>query len=111
MSQHIKKDTIRTTVELQLADLRKKLSHKNIHIDYDASVFDFLTDASYTSKYGTRAVEHVIKQHVTDALTDKLDSGELSSEEPIFIYCTNGSLAFRNQHDEYSATPCKMSPK
>ncbi len=57
-------------VELMLADVNKRLSSNNIHLDVTDKVKEKLVDLGYDPKMGARPLRRTIQDHIEDAITD-----------------------------------------
>lgn len=57
-------------VELMLADVNKRLSSNNIHLDVTEKVKEKLVDLGYDPKMGARPLRRTIQDYIEDAITD-----------------------------------------
>ena len=57
-------------VELMLADVNKRLSSNNIHLEVTDKVKEKLVDLGYDPKMGARPLRRTIQDHIEDAITD-----------------------------------------
>ena len=57
-------------VELMLADVNKRLSSNNIHLDVTDKVKEKLVDLGYDPKMGARPLRRTIQDYIEDAITD-----------------------------------------
>ena len=66
----LSKDNLLQIVELMLADVNKRLSSNNIHLDVTDKVKEKLVDLGYDPKMGARPLRHTIQDYIEDAITD-----------------------------------------
>ncbi len=63
-------DNLLQIVELMLADVNKRLSSNNIHLDVTDKVKEKLVDLGYDPKMGARPLRRTIQDYIEDAITD-----------------------------------------
>lgn len=66
----LNKDNLLQIVELMLADVNKRLSSNNIHLDVTEKVKEKLVDLGYDPKMGARPLRRTIQDYIEDAITD-----------------------------------------
>ena len=66
----LSKDNLLQIVELMLADVNKRLSNNNIHLDVTEKVKEKLVDLGYDPKMGARPLRRTIQDYIEDAITD-----------------------------------------
>lgn len=66
----LSKDKLLQIVELMLADVNKRLSSNNIHLDVTEKVKEKLVDLGYDPKMGARPLRRTIQDYIEDAITD-----------------------------------------
>ena len=66
----LSKDNLLHIVELVLADVNKRLSSNNIHLDVTDKVKEKLVDLGYDPKMGARPLRRTIQDYIEDAITD-----------------------------------------
>ena len=66
----LSKENLLQIVELMLADVNKRLSSNNIHLDVTDKVKEKLVDLGYDPKMGARPLRRTIQDHIEDAITD-----------------------------------------
>ena len=66
----LSKDNLLQIVELMLADVNKRLSSNNIHLEVTEKVKEKLVDLGYDPKMGARPLRRTIQDHIEDAITD-----------------------------------------
>ena len=66
----LSKNNLLQIVELMLADVNKRLSNNNIHLDVTDKVKEKLVDLGYDPKMGARPLRRTIQDYIEDAITD-----------------------------------------
>jgi len=66
----LSKDNLLQIVELMLADVNKRLSSNDIHLEVTDKVKEKLVDLGYDPKMGARPLRRTIQDHIEDAITD-----------------------------------------
>ena len=66
----LSKDNLLQIVELMLADVNKRLSSNNIHLDVTDKIKEKLVDLGYDPKMGARPLRRTIQDYIEDAITD-----------------------------------------
>lgn len=66
----LSKDNLLQIVELMLADVNKRLSSNNIHLDVTEKVKEKLVDLGYDPKMGARPLRRTIQDYIEDTITD-----------------------------------------
>ncbi|HEV5148339.1 TPA: ATP-dependent Clp protease ATP-binding subunit [Streptococcus pneumoniae] len=66
----LSKDNLLQIVELMLADVNKRLSSNNIHLDVTDKVKEKLVDLGYDPKMGARPLRRTIQDYIEDTITD-----------------------------------------
>lgn len=89
------KQQVREIVKLQLAILEKKLAERNIHLQYEANMLDFLADNGYGPELGARPVKRAIQRYLTDPLSSLLIGSPSASEMTIRVVPAGEKLDFQ----------------
>ena len=66
----LSKENLLQIVDLMLADVNKRLSSNNIHLDVTDKVKEKLVDLGYNPKMGARPLRRTIQDYIEDAITD-----------------------------------------
>lgn len=75
--------TVRRIVDLQLAELIKRLDSKKVKLIVPAKVRDLIAEKSYSEDYGARPVRKFIADNIETLLSDKLLEAEIDDEMTI----------------------------
>tara|TARA_R110002096_G_scaffold436105_1_gene668006 strand:- start:7660 stop:10239 length:2580 start_codon:yes stop_codon:yes gene_type:complete len=72
-------------VDIQLAQLEKRLEDRKITLDLDQSARDWLAHTGFDPVYGARPLKRVIQQHVQDGLANLILSGDLMDGSTVHV--------------------------
>ncbi|HUO58242.1 MAG TPA: ATP-dependent Clp protease ATP-binding subunit [bacterium] len=85
---------IEKIVDIQLADVQKRLKDKNITLTLEASGRDFLIEKGYDKVYGARQLKRTIQKYVEDALAEELLRGTVKEGQSLELKSAGDKLAF-----------------
>jgi len=85
---------IRAIVDIQLAQLRKRLLDRNLELTLDDSALNLLSEAGYDPVYGARPLKRAIQQQVENPLAQAILSGKFASGDRIMVVARDGALVF-----------------
>ena len=88
------KDQIAKIVELQLADLRKRLEEQELGLAVDADALAWLADAGYDPVYGARPVKRAIQREVETPVARKIVAGDYPPGSTVNVGVRDGRLSF-----------------
>ncbi|ORO37669.1 ATP-dependent Clp protease ATP-binding subunit [Streptococcus oralis subsp. tigurinus] len=91
----LSKDNLLQIVELMLADVNKRLSSNNIHLDVTDKVKEKLVDLGYDPKMGARPLRRTIQDHIEDAITDYYLENP-SEKELKAVMTSNGKIQIKS---------------
>jgi len=74
---------IRAIVDIQLAQLKRRLAERNLELTLDDSALDTLSEAGYDPVYGARPLKRAIQQQVENPLAQAILSGKFVSGDRI----------------------------
>ncbi len=66
------KENFREIAKIMLSDLSASLSEKNIKFEYDDSLLDYLSEKSFSEKYGARNLRRTIQKELEDLIATLL---------------------------------------
>ncbi|MBL4603543.1 MAG: ATP-dependent chaperone ClpB [Emcibacteraceae bacterium] len=72
-------------VDIQLAQLEKRLSDRKITLDLDASAKDWLAHTGYDPVYGARPLKRVIQKNIQDGLANLILGGEIMDGDTVHV--------------------------
>jgi len=85
---------IEQIVDLQLAEIQKRLAEKNISIVLDPEAKKYLAREGFDSEFGARPLKRLMQKLILDALADKIIRGEIKDGSKIKINYRQNSLVF-----------------
>jgi len=88
-----KEDTQRI-VELQIAEIKKRLAEKGIKIELTPEAKKYLVEKGFSKEFGARPLKRLIERVILNPFADKIISGKVKRGEKIKIKVSNGKIAF-----------------
>ena len=86
------KEQIKGIVSLQLKRLAERLENRNLHLKWDDSVVDLVSDAGFDPDYGARPIKRAIQTLVENPLAVDMLHGRFSDGDSIELTAPNGEL-------------------
>jgi ATP-dependent Clp protease ATP-binding subunit ClpB len=84
-------EQIRSIVDIQLAQLRRRLLERNLELTLDDSAVDRLSEAGYDPVYGARPLKRAIQQQVENPLAQAILSGKFLPGDRIQARASSGN--------------------
>ena len=88
----LSKEVVRGIVELQVADLRKRLEAKQLGLTLTERARDFIIDTAYDPIYGARPLKRFIQSKIETLLARKIIGENLAPDTTITIDVRDGKL-------------------
>ena len=85
---------IRAIVEIQLAQLKRRLADRNLELVLDAGALDRLSEAGYDPVYGARPLKRAIQQQVENPLAQAILAGKFLPGDRIQAHANGNGLEF-----------------
>jgi ATP-dependent Clp protease ATP-binding subunit ClpB len=82
-------------VDLQLADVSKRLSAKRIRISFTDGLKKFIAEKGYDPSFGARPLKRAIQEHVLDGLAMSIISGEISEGDDVKIDARKSGVSIK----------------
>lgn len=86
------KEQIKGIVSLQLKRLADRLENRNLHLKWDDSVVDLVSNAGFDPDYGARPIKRAIQTLVENPLAVDMLHGRFSDGDSIELTAPNGEL-------------------
>ena len=86
------KEQIKGIVSLQLKRLAERLENRNLHLKWDDSVVDLVSNAGFDPDYGARPIKRAIQTLVENPLAVDMLHGRFSDGDSIELTVPNGEL-------------------
>jgi ATP-dependent Clp protease ATP-binding subunit ClpA len=81
----LSKESIRKIVEIQIADLKKRLLGIRLSISVNKETKDWIAEKGYTPEFGARPIRKVISDYIETAISEGILKEEFSSDDKIQI--------------------------
>jgi ATP-dependent Clp protease ATP-binding subunit ClpC len=85
---------IEKIVDIQLDEVRKRLTEKRIQLTLEPSARDFLIEKGYDKVYGARQMKRTIQKYVEDALAEELLRGNVKEGMAVLLQAGGDRLTF-----------------
>jgi ATP-dependent Clp protease ATP-binding subunit ClpB len=85
---------IRAIVDIQLAQLKRRLLDRNLELVLDDAAMNRLGEAGYDPVYGARPLKRAIQQQVENPLAQAILSGKFVAGDRIVGKVQDGALSF-----------------
>jgi ATP-dependent Clp protease ATP-binding subunit ClpA len=72
----LKKEQIRSIVDIQLKNFTSRLARRELKADFTTAAKDYLGEVGWDPQYGARPLKRAIQRHVEDPLARKLLGGD-----------------------------------
>ena len=90
-------DLTQQMLSKQLAQLRRRLTDRNLELTLDDSALDRLSEAGYDPVYGARPLRRAIQQQVENPLAQAILSGKFVPGDRIRARSNGNGLEFTKQ--------------
>jgi ATP-dependent Clp protease ATP-binding subunit ClpB len=91
----LSREQIRQIVDIQLANLRARLSEKRITLELSEAAKDFLVQRGYDPVFGARPLKRVIQRELETPLAKKILAGEIKEGDRVLVDVGLEGLSFR----------------
>jgi len=96
MFSPLTQDNIKEIVQIQIKQLQKQLSDKQITIDISPEGITTLALKGYDPQYGARPLKRVIQKEVLNKLSKAILGGEIHTDSVVLIDSFEGEIVFRS---------------
>ena len=91
----LSRDNIKGIIDLQLADLQKRLDQKQITLQLTDEAKQFIIDKAYDPIYGARPLKRFLQSHVETMLGRKIIADEIAPDSTVVLDSDGEELLFR----------------
>ena len=91
----LSRDQIKEIAKTHLKILEKRLESRDISIDLNSSVLDFLVAKGFDPSFGARPLKRAVQTFIENPLAKMLLKGEISAGDSIPIDAENGEISFK----------------
>jgi ATP-dependent Clp protease ATP-binding subunit ClpB len=92
--QQLSRDHIKQIVDLQFAQLKKRLADRRIEVELNDRAKELLVKEGYDPIYGARPLKRAIQRLVLDPLAVKILEGEFKDGDTVVVSAENGAITF-----------------
>lgn len=89
------KENIKNIIQIQIDELRERLTEKNIEIKIKEKAIDFLLEKGYDKIFGARPLKRTIQKYIEDPLSEEILKGRFEENDKIIVDSKKDSLSFR----------------
>lgn len=86
------KSAIKEIAQIQIANIEKRLSPRNIKLRVHDTAFVWIVNNGYDPVYGARPLKRLLKNNIENKLAIKIINGEISDNDTAEIIVLNGGL-------------------
>jgi ATP-dependent Clp protease ATP-binding subunit ClpB len=98
------KEDLAGIVDIQMANLRRRVADRDITIDLSAEALKALASEGYDPQFGARPLKRVIQNRIENALATRLLTGEFTDGESIVIDYERENFVFKSTNQSRSET-------
>ena len=103
------RNDLRKIVDIEVDKVRERLKHKEMSLELDNAVKDFLIEKGYKPEYGARPLRRAVERYMEDPLAEEIIKGYFKNAKGIHVKLDNQKLLFFPELDE--DTPQKIAKK
>jgi ATP-dependent Clp protease ATP-binding subunit ClpB len=92
-------EEIRSIVEIQLGNLRKRLADRNMDLELDDKARDLIAEAGYDPVYGARPLKRAIQQQIENPLAQRILRNEFLPGDRVRVTVRNSELVFEKKRE------------
>ena len=89
------KDQIRTIVQIQVADLARRLETRNLTLELTDAAADLVAELGWDPSYGARPIKRVIQQKIENGLASEILTGSIPPESHIVVDARGKGFEFK----------------
>jgi len=93
--QSLTRENLMKIVDLEIAEVVKRLEERDIKIELTQKATDFLMDKGFDPVFGARPLKRTIQRYVEDPLAEEIISGHFKEGSKIKICCDKDALTFK----------------
>lgn len=93
------REQIRSIVELQLGELRKRLEEKHIALEITDAAIQHIANVGYDPSFGARPLKRVIQREIANELATEVLKGNISEGQTLQIDFVDDALTFSATDD------------
>jgi len=94
----LSREDIKEITNIQIMELNKRLSDKDVAIELDEKALRFISDLGFDPVFGARPLKRVIQKHLENPLSMELIAGKVKEGDTVKISAENEELVFKNRN-------------
>jgi ATP-dependent Clp protease ATP-binding subunit ClpB len=94
----LSREELKAIIDLQTADLRKRLADRRIELQVTDAARDFIAAAAYDPVYGARPLKRYLQHQLETRLGRSLVAGEIRDGATVTVDVAEGGLAIRHRN-------------
>lgn len=102
--QKLNKLELKEISKIMLNDVSRKLKRKNIILEFDESVFEFVVNKIKDDSLGARPLKRIIQDYIQDKIVDELLEGNIIRGDNIKILSANDEICIKKCNIEAKTT-------
>ena len=102
--QKLNKLELKEISKIMLNDVSRKMKRKNIILEFDESVFEFLVNKIKDDSLGARPLKRIIQDYIQDKIVDELLEGNIIRGDNIKILSANDEICIKKCNIEAKTT-------
>ncbi len=91
------KEDLQKIIEIEISEVKKRLTDKDIVIDLTQPVKDFLVEKGFDQVFGARPLKRTIQRYLEDPLAEAILKGDVKKDEPVIVDLDKDHLIFKKQ--------------
>ncbi|TYB31872.1 MAG: ATP-dependent Clp protease ATP-binding subunit [Candidatus Mcinerneyibacterium aminivorans] len=93
------KEEIREIIELNLDEVKERLKEKNMYLEVDSEVKDYLIEVGFNKEYGARPLRRSIRKHIEDVLALEILKNKFVEGDTIKVKMEDGDVITERAKD------------
>ena len=91
----LKREEISKILDIQIAELEKRIAEKNIHLKIDEKARNYLLDHGYEPSMGARPMRRLIQNEIEDKLANLILGGKIDESGNVKVSFDGESLTVK----------------
>ena len=88
----LSKDDIKNISKIMIKSLKVRVEEKNITLNIDDSVYDYLAQKGYDASYGARPLIRTIQTDIEDLLSEEMLKGNIKEKSIVYLRAEDGKI-------------------
>ena len=95
MFEPLTKEAIHGILDIQLREVKSKLSENGVEISFTTNFVDYLAEKGFDPAYGARPIKRLLQRELINRLATEMLKGTISKEDKITVDIHNGDLIIK----------------